>query len=109
MHKQGCCAQVFFDIRQQLSVDLLRTSLKKAIQYVGTNYGEDITDKLENCQQPTMSTPQHTAEVLRKHMAAKVTLKRNQQNALLVARQTMAVAVQEELANIPNQGVSADQ
>jgi len=97
--QKGLCADLetnVFDIGQRTSADLLRTSLEKAIQYVGTKYGEDIADELENRQLTITSTPQHTAEVQRKHMA-KVTLKRTQQNALLVAHQTMAVAVQAEL------------
>jgi len=89
--QKGLCADLeinVFDIGQRTSADLLRTTLEKVIQYVGTKYGEDIADELENRLQATASTPQHTTEVLRKQ-TVKVTLKRTQQNALLGAHQTL--------------------
>lgn len=89
--QKGLCAELegnVFDIGQRTSADLLRTTLEKLIQYVGTKYGEDIAGELENRQVATTAPPQHTAEVLRKH-AAKVALKRSQQNALLGAHQAM--------------------
>ena len=50
-------------------------TLKKVIQYVGTKYySEDIANNLENCQQTTMSPPQHTPDMLQMHVI-KVTLK----------------------------------
>lgn len=68
---------------------------------MGTKYGEDTASKLDN-RLPIINTPpQHTAEVLCKH-AAKVTLKRTQQNALLGAHQLMAANLQAELADNPN-------
>jgi len=73
-------------------------TLEKLIQYVGTKYGEDIASELENRVPIVNTPPQHTTEVLRKH-AAKVTLKRTQQNALLGAHQTMAANLQAQMAN----------
>ena len=49
----------------------------------------------------TTAHPQHTMEVLQKHVA-KVTLKRGEQNTLLGAHQTMAANLQAELAANPS-------
>ena len=94
--QKGLCAELegnVFDIGQRASADLLRTTLEKVIQFVGTKYGEDIADEIESRTLSTLAAPQHTAEVLRKH-AAKTTLKRTQQNALLGAHQTMEANLQ---------------
>ena len=102
--QKGLCAELegnVFDIGQRTSADLLRMTLEKVIQYVGTKHGEDIASELENRVPIVNTPPQHTAEVLRKH-AAKVTLKRSQQNALLGAHQTMAANLQAELAANPD-------
>jgi hypothetical protein len=76
-------------------------TLEKVIQHVGTKYGEDTASELENRLPIVNTPPQHTTEVLRKH-AAKLTLKRTQQNTLLGAHQTMAANLQAELAANPN-------
>ena len=102
-HK-GLCADLegnVFDIGQRTSADLLRSTLIKLVQYVGTKYGEEIADELVNRYPTPLPPPQYTAEVIRKH-TAKVTLKRSQQNALLGANQTMAANLQAELALNPN-------
>ena len=90
------------DIEQQTSADLLRTTLEKIIQYIGTKYGEDIADKIESRTISTFTHPQHsTAEVLRKH-AAKTTLNmRTQQNAL-GAHQMMEANLQAVIVANPN-------
>ena len=85
-----------------MSADLLQTTLKKLIQYVGTKYGEDTADELENCQMSYMTIPQHTAKVQWKH-GLKVTLKQHQQNALLMAHDTTATNLQAELTATPTQ------
>ena len=102
-HK-GLCAELegnVFDIGQRTSADLLRTTLEKIIQYVGTKYGEDIANEIESRSLSTFTPPQHTAEVLRKH-AAKTTLKRTQQNALLGAHQVMEANLQALIAANPD-------
>ena len=102
--QKGLCAELegnVFDIGQRTSADLLRTTLEKVIQFVGTKYGEDIADEIESRTLSTLAAPQHTAEVLRKH-AAKTTLKRTQQNALLGAHQTMEANLQTIVAANPD-------
>ena len=77
---KGLCAELegnVFDIGQRTSANLLRTTLEKIIQYVGTKYGEDIAAEIDTRTATSTTVPAHTAEVLRKH-AAKETLKRRQ-------------------------------
>lgn len=81
-----------------MSTDL-RMTLEKIIQYGGKKYGGDITDKLKNCQ--LTAPPQHMTEVLQKH-AAKVNLKRTQQNSLLGAHHNIAANLQADMAANPN-------
>jgi hypothetical protein len=37
-----------FDYGQKSAADLMRTSWEKIVQYVGTNYGQDISNELQN-------------------------------------------------------------
>ena len=65
--QKGLCSDLegnIFDIGQQTSADLLRMTLKKVIQYVGTKYGKDIANDLENRQRTTTSSPQHMPNML---------------------------------------------
>ena len=106
-HK-GLCAELegnVFDIGQRTSADLLRTTLEKIIQYVGAKYGEDIAAEIDNRAITSLSAPTHTAEVLRKH-AAKQTLKRGQQNALLTAHQAISAELEAQITAAPTPALS---
>ena len=106
--QKGLCAELegnVFDIGQRTSANLLRTTLEKIIQYVGTKYGEDIAAEIDTRTANTSTPPAHTADVLRKH-AAKTILKRNQQNALLTAHQAIANELQVQIAAAPNPALS---
>ena len=106
-HK-GLCAELegnVFDIGQRTSADLLRTTLEKIIQYVGAKYGEDIAAEIDNRAVTSLTAPAHTTEVLRKH-ATKVTLKRNQQNALLAAHQAITAELEAQIAAAPTPALS---
>ena len=94
-----------FDIGQRTSADLLRTTLEKTIQYVGTKYGEDIAKEIESRTTTSTSAPSHTAEVLRKH-AAKILLKRSQQTALLMAHQAITTELEAQIASAPSAALS---
>jgi hypothetical protein len=37
-----------FDYGQKSAADQMRTSWEKLVQYVGTNYGQDINNELQN-------------------------------------------------------------
>jgi hypothetical protein len=45
----------------------MRTSWEKLFQYVGTNYGQDIRNELQNKLTVTLIEPVHTAGVLMRH------------------------------------------
>jgi hypothetical protein len=49
--KKGLCGSLgtnVFDYGQKSAADLMRTSWEKLVQYVGTNYGQDISNELHN-------------------------------------------------------------
>ena len=45
----------------------MRTSWEKLVQFVGTNYGQDISNELQNKIPVVLSEPVHTPEVLARH------------------------------------------
>jgi hypothetical protein len=51
----------------KLQPDQMRTSWEKLVQFVGTNYGQDISNDLQNKIPVTLSEPVHTPEVLARH------------------------------------------
>jgi hypothetical protein len=55
-----------FDYGQKSAGDLMRTSWEKLVQYVGTNYGQDVRNELQNKIYVNIIKPVHYAEVLRK-------------------------------------------
>jgi hypothetical protein len=68
--KKDMCANIgtnVFDYGQNSAADLMRTSWEKLVQYVGTNYGQDISNELQNNISVDIIEPVHSAEVLRKH------------------------------------------
>ena len=70
--KKGLCSTLgshVFDYGQKNSADLYRTTWEKLTQYVGTAYGQDISNELFNKATVTIPEPQHTGEVLRHHAA----------------------------------------
>ena len=56
-----------FNYGQKGSADQMRISWEKLTQYVGTTYGQDIHNKLENKATITITKPTHTPEVLVRH------------------------------------------
>jgi hypothetical protein len=58
----------YFQSHFRLSAaDLMRTSWEKLVHYVGTNYGQNISNELHNKISVDIIEPVHSAEVLRKH------------------------------------------
>jgi hypothetical protein len=55
-----------FDYGQKFAADIMCTSWEKLVQYVGTNYGQDIINELQNKITVDIIEPVHSAEVLRK-------------------------------------------
>jgi hypothetical protein len=64
--KRGICTTLgtnVFDYSQKSAADQMRTSWEKLVQYVGTNYGQDISsNELQNKATVTLTKAFHTAE-----------------------------------------------
>ena len=87
--KQGLCSELgknVFDYGQKASVDQMRTSWKKLVQYVGTSYGYDISNKLQNKLAVVLSEPEYELAILMRH-GARETMVRDGQANLLIARE----------------------
>jgi hypothetical protein len=68
--KSGLCAALginVFDYGHRAAIDQMRTSWEKLVQFVGTNYGQDISNELQNKIPVILSEPVHTLEVLARH------------------------------------------
>jgi hypothetical protein len=68
--KSGCCAALcinVFDYGHRAAADQMRTSWEKLVQFVGTNYGQDVSNELQNKIPVILSEPVHTPEVLARH------------------------------------------
>jgi hypothetical protein len=56
-----------FDYGHRAAVDQMRTSWEKLVQFVGTNYWQDVSNELQNKIPVVLSEPVHTQEVLARH------------------------------------------
>jgi hypothetical protein len=68
--RKGLCANLgnnLFEYSQESAADQILTSWEKLAQYVGTNYGQDISNKLQNNITDILIDPVHTDDVLMKH------------------------------------------
>jgi hypothetical protein len=69
-----------FDYGQKSTVDQMRTSWEKLVQYVGTNYGQDINNELQNNIIVVLIEPAHTDDVLMRHSVREVMIPTGQLN-----------------------------
>ena len=94
--KKGMCAALgthIFDYRQKASADQMRTSWEKLIQYVGTSYGQNISNELQNKTTVTIADPEYLQ--VDWHAARTTTVRNNQANILAARRaQLQQVIVQ---------------
>jgi hypothetical protein len=68
--KSGLCAALgnnVFDYGHRAAADQMRTSWENLVQFVGTNYWQDISNELQNKIPVMLSEPVHTPEVLARH------------------------------------------
>jgi len=87
--KKGLCSALgtnVFDYGHKAAADQLRTSWEKLVDYVGTNYGQDISNELQNKLTVTLAEPAHDSAVLQRH-AVREQMIRNGQANLQQARQ----------------------
>jgi protein-disulfide isomerase-like protein with CxxC motif len=81
--RKGLCANLganVFDYGQKSAADQMRTSWEKLAQYVGTNYGQDISNKLQNKTTVILVEPVHTDDVLLKHSLRETMIRNGQMN-----------------------------
>ena len=94
--KKGLCATLgsnVFDYGQKNSADQMRTSWEKLIQYMGTNYGQDISNKLQNKMVVVLVEPIHNATVLMRHTAHEIMIRNSQANLQTAQRAQRAILV----------------
>jgi hypothetical protein len=58
----------------------MRTSWEKLAQYVGTNYGQDISNELQNKITVILVEPVHADDVLFKHSLRETSIHNGQMN-----------------------------
>jgi hypothetical protein len=76
-----------FEYGKKSAADQMCTSWEKLAQYVGTNYGQDISNELQNKITVILAEPVHTDDVLFKH-GLRETMIRNGQMNIQRARKT---------------------
>jgi hypothetical protein len=69
-----------FDYGQKSAADQMRTSWENLAQYVGTNYGQDISNKLQNKITLIIVEPVHTDDVILKHILRETMIRNGQMN-----------------------------
>jgi hypothetical protein len=80
----------------------MRTSWEKLVQYVGTNYGQGISNGLQNKITVDIIEPVHSDEVLRKHGLSEAMIWSGKRNIQL-ARQAQGIILEAAvLANDPD-------
>jgi hypothetical protein len=97
-HK-GLCAALsnhVFDYGQKGAADQMRTTWEKIVHHVGTIYGHDISNELQNKKLVIISKPEHTPEVLAKHLERE-TRHANQILRLKDAREDKRSALSKEV------------
>jgi hypothetical protein len=58
----------------------MRTSWEKLVQYIGTNYGQDISNELQNKLTVTLAKPVHTPAVITRHAIREQMIRTGQAN-----------------------------
>ena len=69
-----------FDYGQKAAADQMRTSWAKLVQYVGTSYGSDISNELQNKTAVVLPEPVHELAVMVRHMTREVMFREGQLN-----------------------------
>jgi hypothetical protein len=75
----------------------MRTSWEKLVQFVGTNYGQDISNELQNKMTVTLPKPTHMDAVMQRHTQC-VQMIRNAQAKLSAAREQQHILMEAAVA-----------
>jgi hypothetical protein len=81
--RKGLCANLgtnVFDYGQKSAADQMRNSWEKLAQYVRTNYGQDISNELQNKITVILVEPVHTDDALLKHGLRETMIRKGQMN-----------------------------
>jgi hypothetical protein len=81
--RKGLCANLgtnVSDYGQKSAADQIRTSWENLEQYVGTNYGQDINNELQNKITVILVEPVHTDDMLLKHSLRETMIRNGQMN-----------------------------
>jgi hypothetical protein len=94
--KKGLCGNPVtnvFDYGQKSAADLMCSSWEKLVQYVGTNYDQDISNELQNKITVYIIETVNSDEVLRNHGLRKSIIRSGQQN-IQRARQAQEIILE---------------
>jgi hypothetical protein len=81
--KRGLCINLgtnVFDYGQESAADQMHTSWEKLVQYVGTNYGQEINNELQKKVWVVLTEPVSTDDVLARHSVREVIIRSGQLN-----------------------------
>jgi len=89
-----------FDYGQKATTDQMKTTWEKLVQHVGTTYGQDIANELQNKVTVTIPQPTYSAATLVQHQTREALVRKGQSNlqAVCKAEETVlrtAVAAKE--------------
>jgi hypothetical protein len=73
--------------------DQMNTSWEKLVQYVGTNYGQDISNEIQNKVRLTIPKPTYSAAIMTKHAQREALIRQGQAN-LLAAREKRRIQLE---------------
>jgi hypothetical protein len=95
--RSGLCTTLgnnVFDYGYKAAADQMRTLWEKLVQYVGTSYGQDISNDLQNKVTATLTEPVHTTAVMTRHATRAQMIRTGQANlqAARLAQQTILEA-----------------
>ena len=81
--KSGLCTTLgsnVFDYGHKAAADQMRTSWEKLVQYVGTNYGQDISNELQNKVTVVLPEPVHNPTIMARHAIREQMIRNGQAN-----------------------------
>ena len=97
--KRGLCNAIgtsVFEYGHKSAADQTRSSWEKLVQYVGTNYGQDISNELENKLTVNLDEPVHAPEVIEQHNIRERMIRTGQAN-IQTARETQNIILEAEV------------
>jgi hypothetical protein len=102
--KVGLCKDLegnIFNYGTKTAANLMRTTQEKLIQYLGTKFGGDIANEIQNRTTVVIPPPTYSIAVMARH-AARKTLVCGQQNNLLAANQAKKAIIMTRITTNPS-------